>query len=108
MTIHVLKIEEKYYIDILRGVKTFELRKNDRDYKVGDLIQFEVKQEYIKDIPDVSSLNKGIYYTLQDDIFKIVYILKDAQRYGLDKDYCILGIKQVEIIEINTQNQVRG
>ena len=40
MKIHKLKIKDKYYQDLIRGRKLFELRKNDRDYKVGDLIHF--------------------------------------------------------------------
>ena len=40
MKLHELKIKEEYWNAILRGDKTFELRKNDRDYQVGDLIHF--------------------------------------------------------------------
>ena len=40
MKLHTLKILPKYYVAIINGEKTFELRKNDRDYRVGDLITF--------------------------------------------------------------------
>lgn len=33
---HVLKIEPVYLSPVLLGVKTFEIRKNDRDYCFGD------------------------------------------------------------------------
>ena len=33
---HALKCEDKYFIALVRGEKTFEIRKNDRDYRVGD------------------------------------------------------------------------
>lgn len=69
--------------------KTFELRKNDRDYQVGDLIRFiDIKQDNNGDC-DI--------YIDEDDLYKITYVLKDVPQYGLDKDYCILGIKKLEI-----------
>ena len=38
MTTHNLKTWSCYFIEVLAGNKTFELRKNDRDYKVGDTL----------------------------------------------------------------------
>ena len=72
--IHLLKIEDEYLKAIKDGIKTFELRKNDRDYQVGDLIKFSKDK----------------------DIYRITYILKDVKEYGLDKEYCILGIENVK------------
>ena len=37
---HTIKIEQHYLIHIVEGRKTFEVRKNDRDYQVGDTIYF--------------------------------------------------------------------
>lgn len=82
MKLHILKIKEEYYSDVIAGEKTFELRKNDRDYQVGDLIHFV----------DVNGYDFGYY---KDNVFKIEYILKDVPEYGLDKSYCILGIKRL-------------
>lgn len=36
--IHQLKIEGKYFTQIVTGVKTFEVRKNDRNFHVGDYL----------------------------------------------------------------------
>lgn len=83
MKLHILKIKEEYYMDLIAGEKTFELRKNDRDYKVGDLIHFV----------DVNGDDFGYY---KDNTFKITYILKNVEEYGLDKDYCILSIKLLQ------------
>ena len=38
--LHVLKIQEKFFYDVLTGAKKAELRKNDRDFQVGDMIHF--------------------------------------------------------------------
>lgn len=42
MTTHTLKVLTKYADAIMDGTKTFEIRKNDRGFKVGDKIVFEV------------------------------------------------------------------
>lgn len=36
--IHQLKIESKYFTQIVTGVKTFEVRYNDRDFHAGDYL----------------------------------------------------------------------
>ena len=63
MVLHTLKILNKYYIDVDSGKKPFELRKNDRDYKVDDLINFIVIDE------------KGNQHKTEQ-LYQITYILK--------------------------------
>lgn len=77
MVVHRLKIKPEYFTDVTDGKKTFELRKNDRDFKVGDTL---ILQEYNED------------YTGRATKVKVTYMLKGGN-YGLDKDYVILGIK---------------
>ena len=36
--VHKLKIESQYFNDILNNKKRFEIRKNDRGFKVGDRV----------------------------------------------------------------------
>ena len=36
MKVHNLKIKPQYFKDVVSGIKTFEVRKNDRNFKVGD------------------------------------------------------------------------
>lgn len=74
---HELKIKPEYLKEVAEGNKTFELRKNDRDFKVGDWLQLH---EYI------GGKYTGKFYTV-----KIKYILKDCPEYGLRAGYCILG-----------------
>jgi len=38
--LHRLKIKQCYLIHIMEGKKTFEVRRNDRDFQVGDEIHF--------------------------------------------------------------------
>ncbi|MGF1726377.1 DUF3850 domain-containing protein [Photobacterium nomapromontoriensis] len=47
MNIHDLKIKTEYLKAIIDGDKTFEIRKNDRDFKVGDRICLSDGTQYI-------------------------------------------------------------
>lgn len=77
---HELKILPKWYTDVESGKKNFEIRVNDRDYKVGDTL---VLQEY----------DKG-NYTGREITRKIQYIYQGNGAYGLSEEYCILGLEQ--------------
>ena len=82
MKLHELKIKDKYYEDIACGYKKAELRKNDRDYQVGDLIQF---------IPETINEKYWKY-----DLYEITHVLKDVPEYGLADGYCILSIERLK------------
>jgi hypothetical protein len=74
---HELKILPQYYKEVKEGNKNFELRKNDRDYKVHDIIRLRAWDgEYV----DKAPLER-----------QIKYILKDCPEYGLKDGYVILG-----------------
>lgn len=80
---HTLKTIQPYYNDVLKGFKTFELRKMDRQFTEGDTI---ILQEF-----------DGEKLTGQEQIFYIDYILKDCPQFGLMEGYCILGLKDEPI-----------
>ncbi|MBO7713932.1 MAG: DUF3850 domain-containing protein [Methanobrevibacter sp.] len=75
--IHRLKILPEYYDAVVSGIKNFELRKDDREYQVGDFI---VLQEY-----------DGKQFTGRETGFQIRYILRNCPEYGLMDGYCIIG-----------------
>lgn len=83
MKLHELKIKPEYYDEVFWGHKTFEIRKDDRDYKVGDLINFKVETK------------EGEYATTEK-VYAITYILRNCPQYGLMDGYCILGIRKLE------------
>lgn len=76
--IHELKILPKYFNEVASINKQFELRKDDRDYKVGDYI---LLKEY----------ENGEYTGRESGCLKITYILRNCPEYGLMDGYCILG-----------------
>lgn len=81
--IHNLKINKKYFMDIYSGIKTFEIRYNDRNYQVGDIIQFSV----INDAKEVFMQPVTKYI--------ITYILDYPE--ALKPGYIILGIKSTTV-----------
>lgn len=84
--IHELMILKKDYDLMKKGIKTFSLRENDKNYKVGDII---ILKEYID----------AIGYTGRKIIKQISYIL-DGGNSGLNENYCILGFKNTLCVEL--------
>jgi hypothetical protein len=76
--IHALKQMPGYYDDVISGKKTFEVRKNDRPYKEGDLLALN---EYDSE--------NG--YTGRSCLVYIDYILNDSE-YCKD-GYIVMSIK---------------
>lgn len=82
---HVLKLDSKYYDASLTNAKTFEIRKNDRKFKVGDIIKLvEVNSELRDESNPVGSTERAHYKV-------ITYILDDAKY--LRDGYVCLGLK---------------
>lgn len=78
---HILKIQKKYWEAVNIGLKTFEVRKYDRNYMCGDTIQFIVKE--------------GKETLFEDKAeYGITYILFGGE-YGLADDYCVMAIQRV-------------
>jgi len=79
--VHQVRIDKKYFDDVAAGIKTFELRKNDRGYQAGDGLT-------------MSAFEDG-RYTGREIRADIVYMLENYA--GLESGYCILGIKVREV-----------
>lgn len=79
---HALKTEPVWFADIVKGIKTFEVRKYDRPFKIGDAI---LLQEYDPEA--------GIY-TGKEWSGSITYLLDDP--LFVKKGFCVLGIKEKE------------
>ena len=105
MKLHELKIKRTYHDDVIAGRKTFEIRKNDRDFQVGDLVHFNVVEE---EDTSPTTLREWIKRVASDPykVFRITYVLKDIPEYGLDKDYCIFGITEMKE-EVQTRPQLK-
>ncbi|WP_187261283.1 DUF3850 domain-containing protein [Pontibacter beigongshangensis] len=77
-----LKIWPEFYEPVKSGVKPFDLRLNDRNYKPGDVVQFE---EYCP---------KMKCYTDRRFMKKVTYVLENWP--GLEENFCILGLRDID------------
>lgn len=78
--IHELKSIPPFYQEVERGMKSFEVRKNDRNFQVGDKL-------YLREwIP------AGSAYTGREKVVTIVYILHGG-KFGIDTEYVVMGIQ---------------
>ena len=76
MTVHEVKILPVYFEPVLKGTKTFEIRKNDRGYCVGDSILFREWEDG--------------QYSGREALFDVTYLLKDFD--AISKDYVVMSI----------------
>lgn len=88
MTTHTLKVLTKYADAIMDGTKTFEIRKNDRGFKVGDKIVFEVLANEGYDV------RAAARHPLNGSVYRIDYILDGFE--GLARKYVALAISKVD------------
>ena len=86
--IHELKIYPGYFESIIQGVKTFEVRKDDRGYRLGDYIALN---EYIPGNPE------GERYTGRSSLYRIIHLLSDPE--FCKEGYVVLGITLCGIVE---------
>ena len=93
MKTHFIKTWPAYFERVLEGQKEFEVRKNDRDYQVGDILVLEWFN------PDKSN---NIYQS-PDRLFReVTYILHGGQ-FGIEHGYCVM---QLGITEKSKSQQV--
>lgn len=71
------KILPEYYEAVHKIQKNFELRKDEDEVSVGDLL---ILQEW-----------DGFRYTGRELYRTVLYVLRDCPKYGLMDGYCIIG-----------------
>ena len=83
MKLHELKIKSAYAYAKLAGNKMFEIRLNDRDYKVGDIVKYTCTESNIAN----DKLQNKLYY--------ITFITNYEQKDG----YVVFGEKEIKLCE---------
>ena len=89
MRTHHLKLRIEFCDDVVSGVKSFEIRKNDRGFQRGDRIVFQAVERDGINVYECP-------HEINNLIFEITYMLNG---YGLENGYLALAIKNVERIE---------
>lgn len=79
--LHSLKILPEYFEAVVTGEKTFEVRKDDRGYRVGDTLM-------LNEINPSSGM-----YTGRNVKVKVTYILRGGH-YGIEQEYIIMSIQK--------------
>lgn len=76
-TVHK-KILPEYFELVRKGIKRFELRKDEDDIQPND---FLVLDEW-----------DGANYTGRYFACTVIYVLRNVPQYGLQEGYCIIGL----------------
>ena len=99
--IHKVKTLPSFFAAQRDGLKLFEVRRNDRDYAVGDTF---VSREFDPSLGmTIGRWDSGKYfppsprgdYTGEELTFRIIYVLPGG-RFGIDPDHCVLQLKPVQ------------
>ena len=85
MKMHELKTINPYFADTYHGNKLFEIRKDDRDFCIGDILWL---REYDADAK---------VYSGRSILCKVMYRLPATIFEGLSIGYCAMGIHILEV-----------
>lgn len=87
---HELKCDKRFYGDVESGQKPFEVRENDRDYKVGDHLWLREGE-----LVHIGTADYTWRYTGNSCVKVVTYVLTNAMFHGVREGYVVLGFKQV-------------
>jgi len=85
---HELKMDAPVFHKVAIGEKTFELRKNDRNFQVGDVLWL---RETIFTGEQMREEGEPLLYTGNSLYVNVIYILH-GPCYGLEDGWCIMSI----------------
>lgn len=96
MTIHKLKIWPQFYEAVADGHKPFEVRKDDRGYKVGDLLELHEFDPHVvnpeKRLGQLGHTGPGVY-TGRSLTRYVSYIMRGGQ-HGIAEGFVVLGLSR--------------
>ncbi len=82
---HKIKLLKEYVLPVVNGEKTFEIRRNDRNYKSGDTVEF---------LPVENAHGETVRIhmpEIEGKIYQIMYITN----FGLQEGYVAFSIKEI-------------
>jgi hypothetical protein len=97
---HQLKCQPPHFEHLLDGRRRFDVRKNDRDFKVGDVIKF---REFVPKMQAAQFGQDDEYYTGRNLFMRVRYILNPRPDhdpdFGLAPDFIALDLEPVHLAE---------
>lgn len=82
-TEHELKVWPPFFQGVIDGTKSFEIRKNDRNFALGDIL-------YLREFnPEL------MRYSGRSTRRQVVYFLDSCSFAGIEKGYCVMGLGPV-------------
>lgn len=96
MTQHDLKLNERFFDAINNGIRTFDIRKDEGRFNIGDTIKYYCVDD------DKNEITVPNYKTNTEVPLRvycaIIYILThDDYPFGVPDGYCVLGIKRTSM-----------
>lgn len=80
--LHRVKCFDLWFAEVTTDLKPFEIRRNDRDYEVGDLIELNETRD--------------AEYTGRAALYKITSVLPDTEFHdGIKSGFAVIGIQPV-------------
>lgn len=83
--VHQIRLAAMYFDDVVSGKKPFELRKNDRGYKEGNILE-------MMEFADGKNTGRTVKAL-------VTYLLQEYA--GLEDGYCIMGIKVIGVMGVD-------
>ena len=98
----MLKTDSAVFQAVLEGKKTFEIRKNDRQFNVGDCLVLretvytgsEMKARHNGGFPGFMIEGKPLEYTGRSLSVIVSHVLNGPFYDGLSREWCVLSIEQ--------------
>lgn len=85
--VHDLRTDPAPFAAVVAGYKTFEMRWDDRGFKLGDTLRL------LEWIPPTSVEANDGRYTGREVLATVTYILR-APKYGLREKWCVMSFKK--------------
>jgi hypothetical protein len=82
---HELKTWPAYFNAVRRGKRSFELRRDDRRFRVRDTL---LLREWCP---------TGEFYTGREFVVEVTYIMRKAEEFGLMDGFCLMAIRPAAV-----------
>lgn len=86
-TLHNLKCWPKFYADVESGAKTFEVRKNDRHFQVGDFLR-------LREWNSTTGYSGDALYVEVTYVLRALDMPEGSSYNALHKGFVVLGFKR--------------